>query len=125
MPDNMALYIDDETQDLTFDDRGELTRIYGNDTTAQCVRLTLTAYKGDFFLDTTHGTEWTRILGRKQSELSEDEAEEVLRDAILQEREVAYVDGIGLTRGARSMDAEFDCALRDGSTVHLGVARGV
>jgi hypothetical protein len=120
MPDNATLRIDEDTQDLVFASGG-LTMIDHEETTAQCVRLTLTAHKGDFFLDTTHGTEWSRILGRKQSDLEDDEADEVLRAGILQETDIAYVENLAITREGRNMNVTFDGTLRDGAPIRVEV----
>ncbi|GHU69634.1 hypothetical protein FACS1894184_13960 [Clostridia bacterium] len=119
--DTHTLRIDPQTQDLTFDSDGNMELIYDRETTAQCVRLTLLAYHGDFPLDTTHGTQWPRILGRKLSDLQDDEAAGILREAILQETEVRYVDSMSITRDDRVLGVEFDATLVDGDDLNLGV----
>ena len=67
---NEPLYINPETRDLEFDGYGVMRMIGGDETTAQNVRLTLLAGKGSFPLDTAHGTEYDRFLGRKDTETS-------------------------------------------------------
>ena len=46
--ENMTLKVSEETSDLIFDDNGILVTVEGNATTAQNVRMALTAWKGDF-----------------------------------------------------------------------------
>ena len=85
MDRNMTLKIDPETMDIPIDEDGNMVLIYGDETTAQCVRLTLLTWKGGFPLDESHGTDYERIFGRRRSDLESDEVEEVLREAIFQE----------------------------------------
>lgn len=56
--ENITLRIDQETQDLVLDDSGSLELIGDAETVAQCVRLTLETFKGEWFLDTDHGTDY-------------------------------------------------------------------
>jgi hypothetical protein len=118
----MALFIDPETRDLSFDDDGMMRLIYGDNSTAQCVRLTLQAWKEEFFLDITHGTEYKRILGRRPSELSKDEANEVLREAIFQEQDVQSVDEMLTDIGSRSVTSAFAATLYSGQIISMEVA---
>lgn len=113
----MTLYIDPSTNDLSFDGNGNLRKVYDNETTAQNVRLTLLAYLGDFPLETTHGTEYPRFLGRKHSDLPQDEAQEIFRDAILQETDLAYVQDLSVTHSGRSAEVAFTGILRSGDTI--------
>ena len=92
---NMTLKIDPDSMDLVMDDGGDFALIYGDETTAQAVRLTLQAWEGDFPLDESHGTEWGQILGRKPSDLGDDEAAEVIRKAIFQEDDVQQAQQLG------------------------------
>lgn len=48
MERNKTLRIDPETMDIPIDENGDMEYIYGDDTTAQCVRLTLLTWKGTF-----------------------------------------------------------------------------
>ena len=121
MERNMSVLIDQETMDLEFDDEGIMIMILGDNTTAQCVRLTLLAQKGDFPLDTTHGTDLNRILGRKNNELEEDEADEVLRAGIFQETDVASVDSMTVDLDGRALGAEFTGTLFSGKTISMEV----
>ena len=61
--ENITLKIDQETQDLVLDDSGSLELIGDAETVAQCVRLTLETFKGEWFLDTDHGTDYDQIIG--------------------------------------------------------------
>jgi len=118
---NMALLINSDTRDLDFDDNGLMQCVYGDDTTAQSVRLTLQTWLSEFFLDVTHGTEYERILGKKPSELPHDEVGEVLRAAILQEHGVAQVDSVKADIEGRVASAHFVARLNSGRTISTEV----
>lgn len=119
--ENMTLRIDPETRDLVLDENGDMEQIYGDETTAQSVRLTLQTWKGEFFLDTTHGTEYDRILGKKPHELPQDEVGEVLREAIFQETDVAQVDDVSAEIGDKAVSAAFDATLNSGRKIGMEV----
>lgn len=118
---NKTIRIDPESRDIVLDEHGNMEMIYADDTTAQCVRLTLQTWITEFPLDVTHGTDYERILGKKASELEEDEAEEVLRDAILQEQDVAQVDSVAVDITGRSIEASFKGTLYSGQTISTEV----
>lgn len=120
---NMTLKIDSETMDLTMDNDGNFELIYGDETTAQAVRLTLQAWEGDFPLDESHGTAWKQILGRKFSDLGNDEAAEVIRKAIFQEDQVQQVNTLTIEQsGTRSFDIAFSGTLYSGRTISTEVS---
>ena len=119
--DNMTLRIDPESRDLVLDEDGFMERIYGDDTTSQSVRLTLQTWQGEFFLDTTHGTEYDRILGKKPHELPHDEVGEVLREAIFQETDVAQVDEVTADIGGKAVGAAFNAKLASGKIISMEV----
>lgn len=121
MDRNMTLKIDPDTMDIPIDENGDMALIYGDETTAQCVRLTLLTWKGGFPLDGSHGTEYDRILGRKRSELEEDEVEEVLRDAILQETDVEQIDQLDATIDGRGLEVAFSGTLYSGQSISMEV----
>jgi hypothetical protein len=118
---NMTLLIDYETRDLSFDGDGIMELIFGDTTTAQCVRITLQTWKEEFFLDVTHGTRYERILGKKPHELSRDEIAEVLREAIFQETDIAQIDNMKAEVGERNINAEFFATLYNGQTISMEV----
>jgi len=118
---NKTIRIDPESRDIVLDEHGSMEMIYADETTAQCVRLTLQTWITEFPLDVTHGTDYGRILGKKASELEEDEAEEVLRDAILQEQDVAQVDSVSAEIAGRSIAASFKGTLYSGQTISTEV----
>lgn len=118
---NMTLRIGLEDRDLVLDDDGFIEHIYGDETTAQCVRLTLQTWKNEFFLDITHGTEYDRILGKKPHELPNDEVGEVLREAIFQETDVAQVNRVTADIGEMAVTAEFEGQLYSGKTISMEV----
>lgn len=119
--DNMTLRIDPESRDLVLDEDGIMERVYGDDTTSQSVRLTLQTWKGEFFLDTTHGTEYDRILGKKPHELPQDEVGEVLRESIFQEGDVAQVDDVEAEIGGKAVGAAFNAKLSSGKIISMEV----
>lgn len=121
MDRNMTLLIDPETMDLVFDDAGIMRTISGDITTAQCVRLTLLAEKESFPLDTTHGIRLNRILGRKNSDLHEDETNEVLREAIFQEQDIASIESMAAEVDGRILHAQFSGTLYSGRTISMEV----
>jgi hypothetical protein len=120
---NKALNIDPETRDLTFDEDGIMEEIYGDVTTAQAIRLTLQTWKAEFFLDETHGTLYERIMGKKTHELEPDEVEEVMREAIFQETDVAQIDRIDavLDSENRQATADFSARLYSGQIISMEV----
>lgn len=122
MPNTYTLRIDPDTFDLTFDDAGEFNLVHGDDTIAQCVRLTLQAYLGDFPLVPAHGTDWPRVLGQRVSHLNDGEVEEVARAAIFQETQIAYIPEISVAvADKRGIDIDFTASLRGGRVMALEV----
>lgn len=121
MERNMTLRIDPETMDIPLDAEGNMELIYGDDTTAQCVRLTLLTWKGGFPLDESHGTDYERVLGRKRAELEPDEADEVIREAVFQEGDVAQIDDLKTDSSGRSLGVELSATLYGGQTISMEV----
>lgn len=119
--ENMALRIDPETRDLVFDADGNMEQVFGDETTSQNIRLTLQAWKGEFFLDVNHGTEYDRILGKKPHELPYDEVGEVLRDAIFQEPDVSQIEEVTGEIDGRKATAAFRAALYSGQEISMEV----
>lgn len=120
--ENKTLNIDPETRDLTFDAEGLMEEIFGDDTTSQGIRLTLQTWKGEFFLDTTHGTEYERILGKRPHELPKDEVGEVMREAIFQEYDIAQIDSMtSEIPNDRRVTTEFTATLYSGQKISMEV----
>ena len=120
--ENMTLYIDPDSRDLVIDDEdGHMGRVFGDDTTKQAVRLTLQTWMGEFFLDTGHGTEYDRILGKKPYELQEDEIDEVIRAAIFQEVEVSHIDTMDTEVANKTISTAFAATLYSGNTISMEV----
>ena len=59
--ENYTLKIDPNSRDLVLNDDGMMELVFGGDSSAQAVRLTLEAWKGEFPFDPTHGTEYDRM----------------------------------------------------------------
>jgi len=121
MDENMTLLIDPETRDLVFDDSGNFVKIYDADTTVQNVRHALLTWKAEFFADLVHGTDYERIMGKNQNEIDLNEVEDIIREAIFQENDVARIDSITVSYNRRSVTAEFTATLVSGETIALGV----
>ncbi len=114
-----AWMIDPVTRDLAFDGHGILTTTKGDETTAQCVRLTLEAWKGDFFLVPDHGTAYEKILGEQEDE---DLADEVVREAVFQEEHVSALEDVTVSvMGNRRMEVAFSGQLDSGSQISMEV----
>jgi hypothetical protein len=119
--ENMTLQIDPETRDLVFDTDGNFTKIYGDDTTVQNVRHTLLTWKGEFFADETHGTEYERVMGVNQNDVDNGEIDEIMREAIFQEPEISRIDELNTSYENRSVSVEFSSMLKSGNPIRLEV----
>ena len=120
--DNYTLKIDPSTRDLVLDDAGMMELVSGDATSAQAVRLTLEAWKGEFPFDPTHGTDYSRIAGKKARELLEDEVPEVIRDAVLQETAVSEVDSVEYSLTGRALNVSVTGTLTTGATIKTEVS---
>lgn len=117
-----AWKIDPETKDLSFTDKGMLEVMEDDAAIAQGVALTLGAWKGDFELIPSHGTDYEQILG---TEVDEETTDEVLREAIFQEEQITTVESLGVTRGeGRKMTVTWSGQLSDGKTISMEVNTG-
>lgn len=117
MGENKTLKIDPVTHDMVIDGDGSLAMISGAETVAQCVRLTLEVFKGEWFLDTGHGTDYEQIVGDGSGD-----PETVLRAAIFQETAVRYIDRLSVRRAGRQLTASFSGRLADGTPLSLEVS---
>jgi len=117
MDENMTLLIDPETRDLVFDEDGNFVKIFDADTTVQNVRHALLTWKAEFFADLVHGTDYERIMGKNQNEIDLNEVEDIIREAIFQENDVARIDSITVSYDRRSVTAEFTATLVNGETI--------
>ena len=101
---------------------GALETISVDENTAQAVRLTLEVYRGEFPFDPTHGTEYERIMGKKRSELEDDEIPEVIRDAVFQEPQVAEVSAVDYELVGRGLEVSVTGRLQSGNTITTEVS---
>lgn len=121
--ENYTLKIDPETRDLVIDDAGMMELVDGDETSAQAVRLTLQAWKGDFPFDPTHGTSYDRIVGKRPRDLAEDEVPEIIRDAVLQETAVREVDSVEYSFAeGRHLDISVTGTLETGEVITTEVS---
>ena len=117
MDDNMTLLIDPDTRDLVFDADGNFEKIFGADTTVQNVRHALVTWKAEFFADLVHGTDYDSIMGKNQNEIDLNEIEDIIREAIFQEDDVARIDSLTVSYDGRSVTAEFTATCVNGETI--------
>lgn len=117
MGENMTLLIDPETRDLVFDEDGNFTKIFDADTTVQNVRHALLTWKAEFFADLAHGTDYERIMGKNLNEIDLNEVEDIIREAIFQENDIARIDSITVSYDRRSVTAEFTATCVNGETI--------
>lgn len=116
---NQTLRIDPVTHDLVLKD-GDFEIIEGDETVAQCVRVTLEVYKGEWFLDENHGTDYERIMGLNPSD---DEIQDIIREAIFQETDVQFIDVLEVSRDltTRRLAVNFKGRLKSGESITLEV----
>ena len=67
MANIMTLALDPETRDLMFDADGMLQCVYDGEAIAQNIRNNLHTWKGEFPLNTAHGTDWERVVGDRKA----------------------------------------------------------
>lgn len=115
--EQFTLRLDPETRDLVFDEAGILETVEGDGATAQNVTNTLNAWKGEFFLEGTHGTDYSRILGRDSYDVLDGEADDVFREAIFQESRVTVIRSLEVSISGRDLDASFQAELADGTQI--------
>ncbi len=122
--DNTTLFIDPETHDLVFDDNGDFAMIHGGETSAQCVRLTLEVYKGEWFLDERHGTDYPRIFADSPPE--DAEVKDIVRAAIYQESDVQHIDTLDVKREltSRRLGVNFTGRLQSEQSISVEVGSG-
>lgn len=117
--DNMTFKISEESNDLEFDENGMLKTIGDNETAAQNIRMTLTAWKEDFEPVPEHGTDYKKFFSE---DCTDEEREEILRDAILQEENVKQVENMDISNiGERSMTVSFAGTLDNGYGISMEV----
>lgn len=116
----MTLALDPETRDLVLDDAGMMQCVYDGEAIAQNIRNNLLTWKGEFPLNTGHGTAWDRVVGKPSSE-AQDEGDDVVRASIFQEPYVREIEELAVQVDGRSIGADFSGVLYDGSTIRMGV----
>jgi len=88
--------------DLHLDEAGNLVLAYDNEAIGQHIRQRLMFWRGEWFLDTSIGVDWTRyVLGRPPSEMQ-------IAEAIIK-AEIAATPGVA---EIVEFDAEYDRASR-------------
>ena len=115
-----VLALDEETRDLVFDEDGIMALREDGEAIAQNIRNNLLTWKGEFPLNTDHGTDWGRVVSQPLS-AALDEADDVLRASIFQEPYVRQIDELTPRLDGRTLGAEFAGSLYDGSTVRTEV----
>lgn len=114
--------IDPLTHDLVFDDEGIMTVLEDDAASAQRIRMTLEAWKGDFPLDPEHGTDYERILGQREDE---DKVDEVIREAVFQETRMSSLDTLDISEDdGRGLGIDLSGRLDDGQRIAMEVSLG-
>lgn len=115
-----VLALDPETRDLYFDDEGIMVSRSDGEAIAQNIRNNLLTWKGEFPLDTSHGTEWPRVVGQPTNEGME-EADDVIRASVFQEPYVREITSLIPELAGRNVGVELQASLQDGSIVRMEV----
>ncbi len=96
-----VLALDPQTGDLCFDANGMLMLREDAEAIAQNVNKSMT-WKGEFPLNTDHGTDWERVVQQPRSE-AVDEADSVVRSSIFQEPYVQEISSLSMTADGRAL----------------------
>lgn len=111
--------IDPDTHDLCFDDSGILETLDEGEAVAQNIRLVLEAFRGDFDLVPSHGTDYEQILGQP---VDMEIVDEVIREAAFQEERLAIITDLEITEGAnRGLEILLSGQMDDGTKVSMEV----
>lgn len=115
-----VLALDPETRDLCFDDDGIMMSRTDSDAIAQNIWTNLLTWKGEFPLNTGHGTDWTRVVGQPTNE-GVDASDDVIRESVFQEPYVREITGLIPELDGRNIGVELQANLYDGSTIRMEV----
>lgn len=120
-----TLKLDEETGDLLFDEEGMLVTVEGDGVTAQNVRLTLDAWRGEFLLDETHGADYDRVFLDENSGSDREEiAREVIREAVFQEKSVILLRNVEASvADGRRLVGSFRGELANGESITMEVTK--
>ena len=118
-----VLALDHQTGDLCFDANGMLMLREDAEAIAQNVRNNLLTWKGEFPLNTDHGTDCERVVQQPRSE-AVDEADSVVRSSIFQEPYVQEISSLSMTADGRALGVEFSGVLYNGETIRVEVNTG-
>ena len=111
-----VLALDPQTGDLCFDANGMLMLREDAEAIAQNVRNNLLTWKGEFPLNTDHGTDWERVVQQPRSE--------AVRSSIFQEPYVQEISSLSMTADGRALGVEFSGVLYNGETIRVEVNTG-
>lgn len=113
-----TLKLHPDTRDLIFDAAGIMQTVEGDNAAAQNVDVVLSTWLGEFFLDETHGTDYGRILSQDHYDVLDGEAEEVVRDGILQEPQMSMITSVDVSiRDKRTLVVGFTGELASGTII--------
>ncbi|MDL2258867.1 hypothetical protein LJC42_06940 [Eubacteriales bacterium OttesenSCG-928-K08] len=116
--DNSTLRINPDTHDLELTEEGSFIMIHSDNTSAQCVRLTLETFKSTFFLDLNHGTDYAKIMGEQPTN---KEIDTIMSEAIYQEPNVRHIDALSIGVDGRLVNTSFSARLKSGQTINVEV----
>ena len=120
MAEVTVLALDPETRDLYFDDEGIMVSRFDGEAIAQNIRTNLLTWKDEFPLDTSHGTEWPRVVGQPTNE-GKANADDVIRASVFQEPYVREITSLIPELDGRNVGVELQASLQDGSNVRMEV----
>jgi phage baseplate assembly protein W len=113
----MTLYIDPDTGDLDFAD-DDIKTITDDEAIAQCVRVTLETWLGEWTLDERHGTNYQRIISE---DLTDAQVRDIISAAIYQEPQVQRITALKVSRSGRELVVAFTALLKSGKTIESEV----
>ena len=111
-----SLFINPLTDDIEFDDKGELVMIEGTDELVQEVTTVLKTNINEWFLDPSHGFNYQTLWKKKPNN---DEISQALYDAIDQVDRIDRVEEVktDFNREARRLSVHFVCVAENGDRI--------
>lgn len=104
----------DQNGDLEFDELNNFRMIEGKEELAQRLALGIKTRAGEWFLDTSLGIPWFKLLGDKDNE---EMIKSEVRRVLMEDSAIKTVDDLTLIRtGDRSITIDFKCTLSDDPT---------
>lgn len=111
-----SLYINPLTDDIEFDEKGELVMVEGADELVQEVTTVLKTNINEWFLDPAHGFNYQTLWRKKPNN---DEISQALYDAIDQVDRIDRVEEVraDFNRETRQLSIHFACIATNGEQI--------